>query len=135
MPILQTCEGRVFKPPSELGYLTPYALHHDKPIFNDLLDEQYLAPEYGERYKGLKKLGVEMISFSELLDRLEEDLISPHSKMRSLAPDDEWHESCAALLLQVFEDDWRHRKRIKQMTIIPFLTIFRESRWADSLGL
>jgi hypothetical protein len=104
MPILQTWKGRIFKRPSELRILLPQNLHGGGPIFDDLPNEQYLAPEYGQRNEVLKELGVKVISWSELLDRVQADLIKAHSKMRSLAPDDEWHVSCTALLLRAFEN-------------------------------
>lgn len=45
MPILQTWKGRIFKRPSELKFLIPCTLHHGAPIFDDLPNEKYLAPE------------------------------------------------------------------------------------------
>jgi hypothetical protein len=122
MPILQTWEGRLFKRPSELKILGPSTLHHGAPIFDDLPDEQYLAREY-DKIDVLQEFGVEYIGWIELLKRLRADLIRVPSKMRSLAPDDEWHASCAAMLLQPFEDPKRKRvqQRLEQMPIIPLL--------------
>jgi len=122
MPILQTWEGRLFKCPSELKILGPSTLHHDAPIFDDLPDEQYLAREY-DKIDVLQEFGVEYIDWVELLKRLRADLIRVPSKMRSLAPDDEWHVSCAALLLQPFENPeckWEQQK-LERMAIIPLL--------------
>jgi hypothetical protein len=122
MPILQTWKGRLFKRPSELKYLLPCDLHHDAPIFDDLPNEQYLAREY-DKIDVLKEFGVKILGWPKLLKRLQADLIRVPSKMRSLAPDDEWHASCAALLLQPFEIpgcEWV-QQRLEQMAIIPLL--------------
>jgi hypothetical protein len=128
LPILQTWKGRIFKRPSELRYLTPDTLHRGAPIFDDLLNERYLAPEYGERNKVLEEFGVQKIRWSDLLDRLEADLKNSHSKMRSLAPDDEWHVSCAALLLSGLEFEGI-RQMIKRMAIIPLPGSSGGSQW------
>lgn len=122
MPILQTCKGRIFKRPSELKFLLPCTLHHGEPIFDDLPDEEYLALEYGQK-NVLEELGVTNIDWTDICERLNADLTSSHSKMRSLAPDDEWHASCAALLLLAFENAENHvtQQEIKQMAIIPLL--------------
>jgi hypothetical protein len=129
MPILQTWKGRIFKRPSELKFLVPQTLHHGAPIFDDLPNEKYLALEYGQR-NVLKELGVDNINWPDTLERLQADLISSHSKMRSLAPNDEWHASCAALLLQAFENAQLQveQQEIKQMAIIPLLG----GQWASS---
>jgi hypothetical protein len=129
MPILQTWKGRVFKRPAELKFLIPCTLHHDAPIFDDLPDEKYLAPEYGHR-NVLKEFGVENIHWSDIMERLRADLMSAHSKMRSLAPNDEWHASCAALLLLAFEKAHAEvtQQEIKQMAIIPLLS----GQWTTS---
>jgi hypothetical protein len=123
MPILQTWKGRIFKRPSEIKYLGPYTLHHDAPIFDDLPNEKYLAPEYGQS-NVLEEFGVKILSWSDILERLEADLMSSHSKMRSIAPNDEWHASCAALLLQAFKNASAKvaQPKIKQMAIIPLLS-------------
>jgi hypothetical protein len=130
IPILQTWKGRIFKRPSELKLLVPCTLHRGAPIFDDLPNEKYLAPEYGEG-NVLKELGVEIIAWSDTLERLQADLMSSHSKMRSLAPNDEWHASCAALLLLAFENAQSQvtQQEIKRMDIIPLL----DGRWTSSL--
>ena len=127
MPILQTWKGRIFKRPSELRILVPSTLHHAAPIFDDLPNEKYLAPEYSQR-NVLEEFGVEIINWSDIVERLKADLTSPHSKMRSLAPNDEWHTSCAALLLLAFENAGArvNQQIIKQMAIIPLLS----GQWA-----
>ena len=120
MPILQTWKGRIFKRASELKRLVPSTLHHGEPIFDDMPNEKYLALEYGQSGV-LEELGVKNISWSDILERLQADLTSSHSKMKSLAPDDEWHASCAALLLQAFENAETkvEQQKIRQMAIIP----------------
>jgi hypothetical protein len=134
-PILQTWKGRIFKRPSELKFLVPCTLHDDAPIFDDLPNEMYLAPEYGQ-INVLKEFGVEIINWSDILERLQADLRSSHSKMRSLAPNDEWHASCAALLLLVFENAQAKvvEQEIKQMDIIPLLSGQWTSLQAPTFG-
>jgi hypothetical protein len=128
MPILQTWKERIFKRPSELKRVIPCALHRGEPIFDDLPNEKYLAPEYGQD-NVLEELGVRIIAWSDILERLQADLMSSHSKMRSLAPNDEWHASCADLLLLAFENDQIQatQQEIKQMAIIPLL----DGRWTS----
>jgi hypothetical protein len=123
MPILQTWQGRIFKRPSELRFLLPCTLHHDTPIFDDLPNEKYLAPEYGGS-NVLKEFGVQNINWSDILERLQADLMRSHSKMKSLPPNDEWHASCAALLLLAFENAEAkvEQQKLKQMDIIPLLS-------------
>jgi hypothetical protein len=130
MPILQTWERRIFKRPSELRRLIPCTLHHGAPIFDDLPNEKYLAPEYGQ-HNVLEELGVGILDWSDILERLQADLMSSHSKMRSLSPNNEWHASCAALLLLAFDNAQTEvtRQQIKQMAIIPLL----DGQWTSSL--
>ena len=130
-PILQTWTGREFKRPSELIFLMPSALHDGKPIFDDLTVEQYLAPEYGkENEEVLEELGVMWMDWSHIIKRLEADLTSPHSKTKSLPPDDKWHTPAADLILEAFdnpETTWAQQS-IKEMAIIPQWNI-SELKW------
>lgn len=122
MPILQTWEGRRFKSPSSLRRMTPLALHQGQPIFKDLPEEKYLAPEYDTAHETiLDDLGATKINFDDMLRRLEADLLRPTSDLRTRVPSDSWHESCAALLLLSFSSQ-NHRsvqQRMKRLAIIP----------------
>ena len=133
-PILQTWTGREFKRPSELIFLVSSALHDGKPIFDDLTVEQYLAPEYGkENEEVLEELGVMRMYWSHIIKRLKADLTSPHSKMRSLPPNDKWHTSAANLILKAFDNPeatWAQQS-IKQMAIIPQRDVL-EPKWIEA---
>jgi hypothetical protein len=130
-PILQTPKSRVFKRPSELRIFPLYFLHKGTPIFDDLATEQYLAPEYGARYRFiLEDLGVAYLNWTEILDRLEADLKRFDSRIKTYESN-EWHTACADLLLRGMQEDDSVRQRLESMAIIPLLSVYDLSIWTE----
>lgn len=123
-PIFQTWQGRQYKFPRELRVLPSTTLHERQPIFRDLRDEIYLAPEYSTRHGNvLADLGATIISWDQILQRMSADLTRTDSYFKTRAPNHAWHRSCAQLLLYLFRDRSTAtdvtRRRVKQLAIIP----------------
>lgn len=123
MPIIQTWEQRRFKKPSEVFRLLPVAIHEGAPLFRDLSEEIYLAPEYDSKhFDTLKNIGTANIHWDLFIDRLQQDLVRSDSYLKTKAYSDLWHQSCATSLLAVFNPRFRSREaRIKRLAIIPLI--------------
>ncbi len=120
-PVLQSWEKRTWKAPHRLRQLPSYMLHDAAPILKDLNDEAYLAPEYGAmRARTLTDLGTITMTTSEIVDRIQADLVSLSPRLKSTSSSDQWHVSFARLVLKILEcPDARTRQRIKKLAIIP----------------
>ncbi|KAF2875580.1 hypothetical protein BDV95DRAFT_278391 [Massariosphaeria phaeospora] len=122
MPVLQTWERRQWKCPHQLGRVTYEAKHNGEPLFGDLPEELYLAPEYDEQYQGtLTDLGVRVIKWGELVDRLEADIVRSDSRYRRNSPKGLWHWTCAIRLLELFDRNGLGgiKQRVRRLAIIP----------------
>ena len=121
-PILLSRSGRSWKCPSQLRRLTSDALDEDqKPLFDDLPNERYLSDGYESSDQiALTMLGLPVITFDELMERLSADLTNSNSKMKSPMTTKSWHERCADLLLSPFKDNNpRLIEQIKNLSLIP----------------
>jgi hypothetical protein len=97
-------------------------MHSQAPLFRDLQEEMYLAPEYSlADYDVLSQIGVSYMTQHELLDRLIHDLRRPSSRLRETPTLDLWHDTCASLLLSMLSSpiDKRVLKIIEGQKIIP----------------
>lgn len=122
MPVLQTWEARRFQRPGSLRRLIPSTLHEGEPLFRDLADEIYLAPEYGEgNSDALNDLGVGIISWADLLNRLRADLSRTDSLYKTRPASDSWHTSCASLLVRLFQSQELNamQQQVKRLAVIP----------------
>ncbi len=115
------------KRPTKLRWLTPMWLYqHNRPLFADLEDELYLSPEV--KYKRtLELLGLRSISDREGIARIEADLDSPSSRMKSPATTDDWHTRSAQLIMTLFKKNRGFSKDILGMSLIPLTSGFWSS--------
>ncbi|KAF2680362.1 hypothetical protein K458DRAFT_94472 [Lentithecium fluviatile CBS 122367] len=134
MPILQTWERRQFKRPSQLRRLISTYLYGNNPLFRDLNDEKYLAPEYASKHhSALEDLGTRICSWDNLLDRVSADLVRSDSFIKTRAQGDAWHEAYAKLFLKAFRRDSRYwTSRINKLAIIP---LYSTLSWTGSPGI
>ena len=97
-------------------------MHSHTPLFRDLQEEMYLAPEYSlTDHTVLSQIGISYMTQHELLDRLLHDLRSPSSRLRGTPTFDLWHDTCASLLVSMLSSpiDKRIVKIIEGQKIIP----------------
>jgi hypothetical protein len=109
-------------------------MHHDAPILSDLLEEIYLAPEYEGRHEDrLTDLGVQMINWTDIVDRLQADLSNTSSKVKTIPANDSWHESFADLFSKAFrrESSETVKNRIRKLPIIPLNKV---NQWTGTPG-
>ncbi|KAF1842835.1 uncharacterized protein K460DRAFT_367777 [Cucurbitaria berberidis CBS 394.84] len=130
--ILQSWEKRQLKPPSELRQLPTIMLHEGRPILKDLANECYLAPEYSASHSSiLSELGARIMSWTEMVDRLQMDLVSLSSAVRT-SVDESWQEAFARLILVgLRRSDATCQQRIKRLAIIP---LAGGSQWTGAPG-
>jgi hypothetical protein len=136
-PVVQTRKKRQFRLPSEVRILPLSAFHHGEPILPDLANEVYLAAEYTqERKERLKELGLRVLSWDELIDRLQADLVDPSSRLKTTAKTDPWHAAFADLLIEALNNSndafrIKIKQRISKQAIIP---LTEDGRWTGAPG-
>ncbi|OAL53028.1 hypothetical protein IQ07DRAFT_585016 [Pyrenochaeta sp. DS3sAY3a] len=133
--ILQSWESRQFKIPSQLRKLPERYLYDSQPILRDLQDNRYLAPEYESRHLGiLADLGATSgLTPSDIVDRVQADLVRMDSRVKVKDPQDQWHEAFATLMVSCLRDsDSDVKLRIRRLTLIP-LTGFNQ--WTGAPGI
>jgi hypothetical protein len=134
LPIIQTWEGKHFRHPHEVRFLADSILHNGRPILKDLpQEEQYLSSGYdSQHYKALRDVGVENMTWDEVLLRLRADIVSSQSRLRTIPADDPWHEAFADMLLSAWNPlRPRFIKNIKRLGIIPTV----RHQWAGAPGV
>jgi hypothetical protein len=136
-PVIQTRERRQFKTANQVRRLVPSCIHREQPIIPDLPDEMYLASEYTESHQiRLTELGLDFIDWGNLIDRVQADLISPFSRIKTTDPTDPWHEAFARMLLPAFATSSRvsnsTRQRIKRLALIPLVS---PNQWTGTPGV
>ncbi|KAI1353752.1 hypothetical protein F5Y01DRAFT_50390 [Xylaria sp. FL0043] len=109
-----------------------------KPLFNDLLEVQYLSQKYDKKDLNLlKPYGLNSLSVTDIVDIISSDLkkgsnISgpEYSHMRTRTGlDDDWHSRAARLILLCLnEGDTQERQRISLFKIVPLST----GTWASA---
>jgi hypothetical protein len=123
MPVLQTWEGGVFRPPLKLRRIANGFIHRGSPLFRDTSDRIYLAKEYDHSSKGLAAaLGVPIMSYSEEISRIEADLVRSDSWLKSPATLNSWHRACARKILGILNQGHKTisiHHRIRRLAIIP----------------
>jgi hypothetical protein len=139
--ILESWESRTLRLPSQLRIVRSDFLHGKKPLFDDLVDEIYLAPDYRPQdHKMVRELGLRQIHWEEMLDRVDADLEKPQSKMKRTPLGDIWHESFADLLISGLGDMKvkKSHARIRKLEIIPLQEHSSEEpgkgRWVSTNG-
>lgn len=101
-PLLRTWSGQRLEIPRRLRLVADEYLDQQRqPLFKDLAEEIYLSPKYLPDHKGsLEELGVKMLKVNELIERVEADLDSSDSRMKSPTTDETWHARAAQAILR-----------------------------------
>ena len=88
-PVFQTWESRSLRHSDEVKIVPNIFLHEDRPLLPDMSTEVYLAPEYPVEFDDLLlDLGVKFLSWDEMLDRVELDMKSKTSTLRTTPQSD-----------------------------------------------
>ena len=122
-PILRTWSGQALRIPRRLRLVPDEYLDQQRqPLFKDLAEEIYLSPRYLPDHKGsLEELGIEMLKVTELIERVEADLDSSDSRMKSPTTDETWHARAAQAILARLSSDRSTQLtgRIRGLQLIP----------------
>lgn len=121
--IIQSLGGQ-FNLPSHMRILPVNAIHRDQPILPDLADEIYLAKGYTNAQKErMKELGLRVLDWSQFVDRLQADLVSRRSVLKTKKPADPWHEAFANLCITLVKSSSsaEPQRRFKRLSIIPLI--------------
>ena len=120
--ILRSMKGRPLRLPSKLRILPMEFLHDNEPLFQDLENDIYLSKAYTNAdIEMLKDLGLDTMSWDEMLDRLEADLRSPRSRMRKTELGNKWHTAVTGLLEEALLKDngLQLKERLLDLEILP----------------
>jgi hypothetical protein len=132
MPVLETWEQRSFKSPSELRMIPRNCLCQGNPIFQDLQEEIYLAPEYRLfDTRILADLGVRFLDWSHILTRLQADLTRETSRIRNRERNSSWYEAFAELGTSGLKFGNRTSSRLKKMALI---CLNKPNQWTGAPG-
>ncbi len=91
-----------------------------EPLFADSPEGTYIASEYqkGKDIQALMPVGLRLLEPVDVIERLQQDLASLSSKLKSKTTPVEWHLQAAKFLLQSFEGRCIPRlKKIKFITL------------------
>jgi hypothetical protein len=130
---------KLLRPRSEqsLQLITKLRRHADvsvdgdgEPIFADVQPEIYLSKQYQNLdLEMLRDYGLGQITMKELLDRVEADLKSSASRIRSPDSTRAWHTKAASLISVAFSQDWaQYYERIRKLQLIPV----QNGRWVSA---
>jgi len=94
------------------------------PLVDDLENEIYLASEYEQQdIAALDSLGLAVLDFADIMQRLRRDLEQPNSSSRFKSPEtnDDWHTRTAKLLLRPFEEKFKSKipDEVRALACIP----------------
>lgn len=97
---------------------------YGNPLFNDLQqpDAVYLSQNYDVTdLATLRGFGLKGIHFGQILSRVEADLRSSSSRMRSPETDNDWHSRAANVLLYPFKNSSANWSipNVKALTLLP----------------
>jgi len=100
------------------------------PLFDDIKPEAYLSSRYQRvDLLILRPYGLQLMYMNEILKRVDRDLQSPLSKMKSSATDEEWHSRAAKLLLLPFDKSWTQAMvELQAMDLLPL----QDGRWVSA---
>jgi len=100
-PILRPWSDGVSRCISQLKILHKRFLDETRePLFRDLAEEVYLSDAYpSEEKQALKAIGVGLVSYNDIFERVKADLESPSSKTKNLQTSQTWHTRSAQMML------------------------------------
>ena len=101
---------------------------HGKPLFADIAPERYISLKYRRQDLNLlMEHGLEVMSMSEIIERIKHDLAAPDSRMKSIV-DEDWHSKTAQLLNPPFTSLSQNlQEEVKQLSMLPL----RDGRWTS----
>lgn len=117
--VLRSWSGRLCHP-GQLRFVASNARDkYGNPLFPDLPNEGYLAPDYTYNdFQLLNGLGTRKLNITDFLDRLQADLGRPNSKMKALLTEPDWHSRVASVLSACSEE---HTIRVRSLPLIPLV--------------
>ncbi|KAI0813926.1 hypothetical protein GGR55DRAFT_486989 [Xylaria sp. FL0064] len=109
-----------------------------KPLFNDLLEVQYISQKYDKKDLNLlKPYGLKSLSVTDIVDIISSDLkkgsnlFGPGYSHMRIETDDDWHSRAARLILLCLkEGNIQERQRISLFKIVPLST----GTWVSAQG-
>lgn len=132
-PILRPRSGGALKRPHQLRWVGPDGKDEDgSPLFEDLPEELYLSQYYHNDDKlALDQLGVKILTVGEICARVQADLISTSSRMKSGTTSNDWHSRSAKLLVLPFNKGWEATADlVRKMGLIPL----QDGRWVSAVS-
>ena len=120
-PVLRSRRENSLKRPYQLKIQTDDTMDEKgDPLFDDLAEELYLSQQYAlEEEQSLRQIGVQSLSMTDILLRVQADLSSTSSKIKSTATSEDWHTRAARLLMKPFENGWPEQGQVQGLGIIP----------------
>ena len=120
-PIFQTWQQRTRAYPQQLRIVPTSNMHDDMPLFEDLEQEAYLAPEYScVAQSTLVEIGITDMTQLEFLERFVYDLGRTSSRFRTTPAADPWHETCSRALSRMLSSRGKRAIQIiRKQKIIP----------------
>lgn len=110
---------------SSINYLrrlpARYLDKYGEPLFRDLSSERYLAPDYPSPERALLgTLGLKIMTWTELLNRFQNDLRLSNSRYKAIETPDHWHTRVAELCGVAFKENMIDViGRLKKFDLIP----------------
>ncbi|KAK4209476.1 hypothetical protein QBC37DRAFT_391255 [Rhypophila decipiens] len=94
---------------------------NEDPLFEDPSKDLFISKAYPyASWSVLRKYGLKVMNFDEMVDGLEADLKSSTSKMKSKSTNEEWHSRVAKVLTKMFERSQTSSiRRMKGMSLLP----------------
>ncbi|KAI4683813.1 uncharacterized protein J4E84_006652 [Alternaria hordeiaustralica] len=133
--ILQTWRQRRLRRPGELRLLQDNMLHGGKPILEAISGDVDLAPDYIPKYVSeVFSLGVRWAGLPRMMKRLETDVLTVTSRLKTTEPHDAWHVAFASLFLQAWSikaPDVGVQNRLRKLAIIP---LQNRRQWTGAPG-
>ena len=130
--LLNSWSGNGLYIPSALRKLPTEFIDNDgNPLLPDLADVQtYLSPSYKtEDFQILKRLGTEVLGWSQMVERLAADLNrGSGSKWKDMDQNGDWRSQICNLLSKIFSLNQRAtQERLRKFPLIPL----RDDRWVS----
>lgn len=126
LAVLRPQSGGPWRQVNKLRPLPPIFLDcHGDPLFRDLALDIYLSTDYKpEDADILVKFGMARLCWTEVLDRVQNDLSAVGSRMWGNKTSENWHTKAAELLLILFKKPEHEflRERVRKMRLLPLAT-------------
>ena len=130
--VLRPWSGGPLRSLSELKRVPAYFLDEaGDPMFEDMTKEIYLSAGYRDTdFQLLEGLGVEELSFENILTRIRADLKDPNSRWRSSGTSDDWITRSSSMLLRPFSTT-KNNAEAAQVRALPLIPLY-DGSWVSS---